>query len=58
MEMTPTIPAAVTGVSPTSCCAMGEAWLMTMIPAETLRKSMNQSSQNCGVAMASLTVKS
>jgi hypothetical protein len=58
IEMTPTIPAACTAVNPTSCCAIGEAWLMIMIPAETLRNSITHSSQNCHVAIASPTVNS
>jgi hypothetical protein len=52
------MPAAAIGVMWTSCCAIGEAWLMIMIPAETLMKSINHNSQNCGVRIAARTVKS
>src|SRR5512142_765462 len=58
MEIRPTMPAAASGVILTICCAIGEAWLMIMIPAETFRNSMNHSSQNCQVLIAWVTVKS
>src|SRR5512146_667025 len=59
MEMMPTPrPAAVTGFMPTICCAIGDAWLMIMIPADTFRNSMNHSSQNCQVPIAWVTEKS
>jgi hypothetical protein len=57
IEIRPTMPAAATGVMFTICCAMGEAWLIIMIPAETFRNSSTSSSQNCLVRMACATVK-
>src|SRR3954471_20768720 len=58
IEIKPTIPAAATGVMWTSCCAIGDAWLMIMIPAETLRNSISHSIQNARLRIASATVKS
>src|SRR3954466_4232094 len=57
IEIKPTIPAAATGLMFTSCCAIGDAWLIIMIPAETFRNSIASNSQNCHVRIASLTVK-
>src|SRR5262249_57104967 len=45
MEMTMTIVAAATGAIWIMSCAMGEAMLMIMMPAETFSKSMNHRSQ-------------
>src|SRR6185312_8574459 len=58
MEITITIVAAATGAIWIMSCAMGEAMLMIMMPAETLRKSMDHRSQNCQVRIASVTPKS
>src|SRR4051794_15486263 len=58
MEITPTIPAAANGDTFASCWASGDAWLITMIPAETFRNSMNHNSQNCHVRIAWDTEKS
>jgi hypothetical protein len=46
------VPAAAIGVMPTICCAIGDAWLMIMIPADTFRNSISHSSQNCAVEPA------
>src|SRR5215469_187167 len=45
IEIRPTMPAAAIGVMPTISWAIGEAWLMIMIPAETFRNNMSHNSQ-------------
>src|SRR5579864_4571452 len=55
MEISPTMPAAATGERPTISWAIGEAWEITMIPAETLQKRISHRTQNWGVDIASAT---
>ena len=51
--MNPYTASARAGVAPVSSRMMGTAFEMNRMPAVTFRKSMNQSSQNCGVRIAS-----
>src|SRR3954463_3090354 len=57
-ESSPTKPAAAAGATPRVGWRMGEAVWRTPMPALTLRKSTNQTSQNCGVLMASAALTS
>jgi hypothetical protein len=55
--MMPTIVAATAALTPVISCAIGEAWLMIEIPAETFKKSKAQRAYHCQLVSAWRSVK-